>query len=379
MATKPVPEQSCTWAQTRAFRLARMHLSEPLGSRSMRRVAADLGGVQAQVHSAAVLQLAARMTSLSDGAVERALLQSKTLVKTWMMRGTIHYLDPGDLAVWASASATRRTWNKPYWQKYFKITEKDVHKAIEIIPEALDGRCLTREEIADEVHRLTNNAAVDKLMREGWGSILKIVAAEGLLCFGPPKGRNVTFVRPDQWLKREAKAPDTDKAIELVCERYLASHGPATREEFARWWGFAPPDATKVLDRLGDRVVLVDREGDRAYILRKDMKALDGSVEDDVVRALPMFDAYTLAGLPSDQIVPKAHKAKVYRKGAWVSQVIARGGQVVGVWTHDSTNRGTKVVASLFEPKTVSKDSLQQALTPFMHHIGELSSLELRS
>lgn len=379
MATKPVPEQSCTWAQTRAFRLARMHLSEPLGPRSMRRIAADLGGVQAQVHSAAVLQLAARLTSLSEGAVERALHQSKTLVKTWMMRGTIHYLDPEDLAVWASASATRRAWNKLYWQKYFKITEKDVHKAIEIIPKALDGRCLTREEIADEVHRLTNNAAVDKLMREGWGSILKIVAAEGLLCFGPPRGRNVTFVRPDQWLKSSGNAPDSDTAMEMVCERYLASHGPATREEFARWWGFTPPDATKVLDRLGDKVALVDREGDRAYILRKNMKALDGSVEDDVVRALPMFDAYTLAGLPNDQIVPKAHKAKVYRKGAWVSQVITRGGQVVGVWTHDPTKRGTKVAVSLFKPQSVSKASLRGALEPLMPHIGELSTLELGS
>lgn len=85
----------------------------------------------------------------------------------------------------ASASATRRTWNKPYWQKAFGISAKDVEAAIEIIPKALDGRCLTREALADEVHRITRNQALDELMRAGWGSVLKIVAAEERLCFGP--------------------------------------------------------------------------------------------------------------------------------------------------------------------------------------------------
>lgn len=203
MAPKqPVPRASVTWG-TCAFRIQRMHLLFSLGPRSLRRVAADLGGIQAQLHSAAELQCAIRIHGLAPSSVERALYKSKTLVKTWMMRGTIHYLDPEDLPVWASASATRRTWNKPYWQRAFGITAKDVEAAIEIIPKALDGACLTREAVADRVHRITRNSAMDELMRAGWGSILKIVAAEGGLCFGPNSGRNVSTERehgcPRSW------------------------------------------------------------------------------------------------------------------------------------------------------------------------------------
>jgi hypothetical protein len=373
---KPVPQASATWAQTRAFRLRRMHLTSPLGPRSLRRVARELGGIQAQVHSAAEMQCAVRVNGLGPNAVERALYKNRTLVKTWMMRGTIHYLDPVDLPVWASASATRRTWNKPYWQKAFGITADDVEAAIEIIPKVLDGTCLTREEVADQVHRVTRNSSVDELMRAGWGSILKIVAAEGLLCFGPNSGRNVTFTRPDQWLREWREPPPTEDAIKQVFRRYLASHGPATRQEFARWWGFTPPDASKVLSALADEVVLIDREGDKAYVLPEDLATLEAAREDDVVRMLPMFDAYTLAGLPHDAIVPKSRRDEVYRKGAWVSQVITRGGRIVGVWTHERKPKGTAVDVKLFGKDAASRADVEAALLrlePFTGGVTKLS------
>jgi Winged helix DNA-binding domain len=343
----------------------------------LRKLAHDVGGIHAQVHSAAEFQAAVRIDGLAPAAMGRALYKSKSLVKTWMMRGTIHYLDPSDLPVWAAASATRRSWNKPYWQKAFGITSADVERAIEIIPRALNGRCLTREAIADEVHRLTKNNAVDELLRAGWGSILKIVAAEGLLCFGPNQGRNVTFTRPDQWLEQWRPPPPTEQAIEDVCRRYLSSHGPATREEFARWWGFSPPDASKVLGRLEDSLAKVDRQGDKAFLLEVDAAALQSAVEDDRVRMLPMFDAYTLSGLPHENVVPKKHKDRVLRKGAWVSQVVARGGRIVGVWTHESKSGKTSVEVRLFNKGAASKEEMLDALRPMTTFIGQNLSLSL--
>lgn len=364
------------WEQTRGFRLRRMHLVEPLGPRSLRKVAKDLGGVQAQVHSAAELQFAARMDGLGVGAVERAIYSSRTLVKTWMMRGTIHYLDSNDLALWAAASETRKTWNKPYWQKAFGISAKNVEDALAAIDAVVGAEPLTREQLADEVLAKTKNKALDELMRQGWGSILKIAAAQGLLCFGPSRSRNVTFVRPESWLKTWRPA-STEDAIVEVCRRYLATHGPATREEFARWWGFMPPAAGKVIDAMGDEVVPVDREGDKAYVLARDLDALSTVASDDELRALGMFDAYTLAGLPHDQIVPKAHKAKVYRTGAWVSQVIARGGRVIGTWTHERKPKGTIVEVGMFPRQKVSRKAIENALERLQPFLGKITKLTI--
>ena len=365
-----------SWQQTRAFRLQRMHLVDPLGPRSLRKIAKDLGGVQAQVHSAAELQFAARMDGLAAGAVERALYESKTLVKTWMMRGTIHYLDADDLPTWAAASETRMTWNKPYWQKAFGITAGNVEDALAAIDAVIGGEPLTREQLADEVHAKTKNEALDELMRQGWGSILKISAAQGLLCFGPPRGRNVTFVRPESWLKSR-RVVSTEDAIVEVCRRYLASHGPATREEFARWWGFQPADARKTLEAMGSEIAPVDRAGDEAFVLKRNLDAVLAADEDREIRALGMFDAYTLAGLPHDQIVPKAHKGQVYRTGAWVSQVIAQGGRVIGTWSHERKTKGTIVEVKLFPRQKVSRGSIQNALEKLQPFLGEISKLTI--
>lgn len=375
---QPHSDVKVSWEQTRAFRLQRMHLVAPLGPRSLRKVAKDLGGVQAQVHSAGELQFAARLDGLAERAVERAVYQSRTLVKTWMMRGTIHYLDSDDLPVWAAASETRQAWQKPYWQKAFGISANNVQDGLAAIDAIIGAEPLTREEIADEVHRKTNNKALDQLMRQGWGSVLKIAAAQGSLCFGPPRGRNVTFVRPESWLKKW-RTVDAGRSIAEVCRRYLSSHGPATREEFARWWGFQPSQARRVLETMGDEVVPVDREGDKAYLLAPDLTAVQEAEEDDAVRALGMFDAYTLAGLPHERIVPKAHKAKVYRTGAWVSQVIARGGRVVGTWTHERKSNGTTVEAKMFpgQKKNTSRGAIEDALERLQPFLGEISKLKI--
>ena len=235
-------------------------------------------------------------------------------------------------------------------------------------PTLSTGQCLTREQVADEVHARVKNKAIDELMRSGWGSVLKIAASQGTLCFGPNEGRNVAFVRPDQWLKG-FKHLDVDESIAEVLRRYLVAHGPATREEFARWWGFQPADARKVIESIENELTLVDRDGDKAYVLKKDLKALETAEEDDEVRALGMFDAYTLAGLPHPSIVPKAKKALVYRTGAWVSQTIMRGGQVVGVWTHKAKPAGTDFEVKLFKKGSVPKTKIQKCTrtTPAVH------------
>ena len=374
--SKAEPGVPITWEQARGFRLARMHLAEPLGPRSAKRVAHDLGGIQAQVASAGELQIAVRAEGLKKGTVQNALYKSKTLVKTWMMRGTIHFLDAADLPVWAAASGSRASWNKPYWQKYFGVSGAQVEKAVGLISDALGNEPMTREQLADAVSPRLKSKAMDELLRSGWGSIPKIAAAQGVLMFGPNDGRNVTFVRPDRWLKNW-KVPPSDEAIAAVFRRYLASHGPATREEFARWWGFRPPDANPLLKALEDELVRVDREGDKAFILRKDLSALQHAAEDDEVRALGMFDAYTLSGLPHDQVVPKAHKPKVYRAAGWVSQVLLRGGRIVGTWTHESKPKGTSVEATLFKKRSASKAEIERALERLHPYVGPVTSLKV--
>ena len=88
-----------TWEQVRAWRLRRHFLAERAPSAAMLEVASRLCGVHAQVMSSAELTLLARIDGLEPGAVDAALWQDRTLVKTWAMRGTLHLFPAGELGL----------------------------------------------------------------------------------------------------------------------------------------------------------------------------------------------------------------------------------------------------------------------------------------
>ena len=78
-----------------------------------------------------------------------------------------------------------------------------------------------------------------------------------------------------------------------IAHRFLAAHGPATREDFARWWGIAPAPAGKLIRSLADEVAEVDIEGIRAWMpaeLASDAQESAPSTQAPV-RLLPAFDS----------------------------------------------------------------------------------------
>ena len=146
--------------------------------------------------SAAELSLWARVDALTAADVPAALWQHRSLVKTWCMRGTLHLLTAEDLPLYVAALRTRTMHRTGAWLKHRNLTLDDIDGIIAGAAEALDGRCLVREELAEAIARRVGPHVRERLL-SGWGDILKPVAYQGNLCFGPNRGRNVTFVRPD--------------------------------------------------------------------------------------------------------------------------------------------------------------------------------------
>ena len=194
----------------------------------MLEVVARLAGVHAQVMSSAELTLWARVEGLEPDAVASALWEERTLVKTWAMRGTLHLLPAAELSLWITALRTRieRHFLNRARQKWFGFTRDEALELIAAIGEALDGRELTRAELAAAVG--------DERLLESWGSMLKPAAAAGQLVFAPSEGQKVRFTRPD-W-----SPEDPEAALAEAARRYLGAGGPATREDLARWWGATP-------------------------------------------------------------------------------------------------------------------------------------------
>ncbi len=293
-----------TWPQVIARRLARSHLLEP--AQSLVDAVRDVGLVQAQVLSAATIGACIRTRAATAADVRRALYVERTLVKTWSIRGTLHLVPADELQLWAAAArgTPRQHGSHP-------------------ILDALDGRALTRAELAEKVG--------DERLRSPWGEGLGRLAWDAAICFGEPRGEHTTFVRVDQWLGPQPDV-DPEAARREVLRRYLRAYGPAKPADFKRWssWDGDFSDCTEV------RV-----ERTRAFLLAGDEDGFDA--DPTSVHLLPQYDAYVLGFRPREQLVPAAVKGRVAAdpKGRFESVTgmspLLVDGVVTGFWKRDGS------------------------------------------
>jgi uncharacterized protein YcaQ len=327
-----------------AFRLARHRLDARAARGSAAIVAGAICGLHAQVLSSADFSLWARVRGHRAGDLARLLWDERVLVKTWLMRGTLHLVPADDLPLYAAAIDPGRY--EQAWLRYFEITTAELERLIEAIGVALDGHCLDRRELAAAVAPRVGDRLAARL-GESWGTFLKPAARRGLLCFGPSRGANVTFARPDRWIGRWRQVEPDEARGELV-RRYLAAYGPATRDDFLRWIGVRAPgrfrEAWVALAESGT----IAEVAPKRWLVAVDAKSVRGARRPDGVRLLPPFDPFLLGHEDRAHLVEKELKPRVYRQAGWVSPVVLEAGRIAGVWSYERGARAVKVRIEAF-------------------------------
>jgi hypothetical protein len=339
-----------TWDEVRARRLARSFLADRAGADRLVEVAHDLGGVHAQVQASAELQLAARVDGITQGDIREALWERRLLVKAWTLRGTLHLHPADELALWYAAvravaraspddSDELQAWRDPAGMLHPPLGHDDVKAIRAAVSDALDGRCLLREELVEEVVKRVGPGPRERL-RSGFAFFVDEI------CQGPPQGTKVTFVRPDQWIEGWQEVEDQDALLE-VCRRYVHTYGPAQPGDFREWFAsraLKPAQARALFDSLGDELEEIDVEGHRAYVVAGDtvFPKLQPSL-----RLLPEYDVYIMGFREREHLVPKAVREQVaahtrgrYEGPAGVRLVIIDGA-AAGLW--ERKKRGKRI------------------------------------
>jgi hypothetical protein len=340
-----------TWDQVLAWRVHQHRLGVERGDAVD--LVGHLAGVQAQVASSAAQVLAVR--GAGDVDLDHLLWHDRSLVRTWAMRGTLHLLPSAEWATWVAVLRTREWRITPGWVRHHGVTEAELDAVTAAIPEALAGEPLTRDELAERVAAITGHTHLGEQLRSGWAAVLKPAANRGLLCQGPPREGNVTFTDPTRWLRGDGAEPDglaepdPDDAMAAVLHRFLDAHGPATRDDLARWLGVTPKAARLVLAAHAEGLVEVTVEGHRAWMTAAGAAAAADARPTGGVHLLPGFDPYVLAPVSHRaHTIPDGRLDEVSRKAGWISPVLLVEGRVAGTWEPQRTGDTTTVTVTPF-------------------------------
>jgi hypothetical protein len=269
MTAKPTTPAALTWRGVTARRMDRHALAEPAADLSPAGIAGVLCGAHAQVPSAAELSIGRRIAGATRADVRRALWQDRTLVKTFGPRGTIHLLPTADLPMWTGALSALPP-SVPTHPEGVRFTSRQADEVIAAIGDALADDELTVDELTEAIADRAGPWAVEPTMEafQGrwprWRQLTSTAAHRGMLCFGPDRGRKVTYTNPHRWLPGFATA-DGDAALRKLVTRYLYAYGPATPAHFAIWLSIPPRYAAGLFGQLAGELEHVELDGEPAW------------------------------------------------------------------------------------------------------------------
>ena len=293
------------------------------------------------------------------------------------MRQTLHLLPAADFSLYISAlkrsrlEALRRIFSK------FGVTQKEVDKMNEAVVDALGAGPMAQRELTEQIKSMAGQK-VRTWMERVW-SIFRPAIVEGLICYGPNRGQEVTFVRVDQWLPKQREVSE-EEAKQVLLRRYLSAYGPATVRDFSRWTGISMKEARAIWESLCEETVEVSVEDKKASILRKDHEQLTNSaLRESTLCLLPSFDPYMLGHVEKDHLVNPSCYKRVYRNQGWISPVVLLSGRVIGVWSYTRGGGGLSLEVALFDKlsKTVQARIKQEAesLGLFLEKASKLTLL----
>jgi hypothetical protein len=324
--------KSFSWTHLAAFRLRRHHLSRR-ESLNPAVIAHDICGVQAQVMGCAQLALWARAPKLSKQAVNDAIWEKRSLVKTSAMRQTLHLLSATDYHLYITALKASRMAAVMRIVARVDITPAEVDFVNAALLDVLGDEPVAQRVLAEQLKpRLSEKIrAAMKFFWNDW-PLFRPAVIGGRICYGPDRGREVTYVRVDRWLAA-ARAVDEREAKETLLRRYLRAYGPATLKDFCHWSGISTKEAQPTWNAVLAELAEVSIEGTTAWLLRDDLPQLKASKAGrGLVRLLPSFDPYMLAHEDKDHLVHPQYYKRVYRNQGWLSPVVLVDGKVAGTW-----------------------------------------------
>ncbi len=331
--------------EVRAARLTSLLLDRPDPVTPLE-VSRWFGAMQAQDVASGHWSLGVRCAGATEAEIVAAF-ERRELVRTWPMRGTIHVVPAVDAQWLLELTGVRALAGAAARRERLGLTLADTERANSALDAALaDDRVLTRAQAVDTIAA----AGVDPSGQRGY-HLLWFAAQTGVVCIGPQRGSDQTFVRLRDWV-RTPRRLDRDDALAELAFRYMRSHGPVGLPEFSGWSGLTMADVRRSMAVNDGRITRVRTQSGDMWATVELIEAIDDgrgpsprtATTGPSVVVLPGFDEFLLGYKDRTLHVPAGAMAAIIPGGNGVFRAtVVVDGVVAATWTRAANSRGITV------------------------------------
>ncbi len=346
-------EITVTADQLAWFRIKRSGLVEPFST--AQEASSALGGVQAQILSAAGIALANRVGGFTKARLEKLLWDDRTLVKLWGQRFTLHLYPSAEWPVIQAAFARYRSWWRRNYCKNGGIEEEfdeivDMFAAT-LLQKGLDGMCRADQRGLSLVN--------DPEFLSSWGGLFAELVMQGVACHSRKNGSEGYFVHREHWLPGLSwNPPEPEIANRQLALQYLHTYGPAPVNDLAYWGGSSLRAVQPSIDFLRKKIAHLRYNGRTLLCLSKD---LDKLLQPPPPRGrwpllmLGRFDPVLLGHKDKSWICPKPYYNRVWRPAGHIEATIVHLGYTIASWRYKLNGSGLEITVYPFKklPKTI--------------------------
>lgn len=290
-----------------------------------------LGALQAQDLAAARWVIGSRMSRPTVAAVDDAL-ESRRVVRSWPMRGTLHVVPTRMLRPVLALTGPRVLGRASLRHERLGLGDREYRIARAAVERELTGGAsATRDELA----AMWADAGIPAEGQRTY-HLIWWLALDAVLCCGPVDGRVQHFALLDEWAPAPSDSPeDREEVLADLFAAYVGGHGPATVADFAWWTGLTMTDARSALAATGERVERFEGDDERFVAAgARDAAAARPSG----ALALGGFDEYFLGYADRTAVCePEFADLVVPGRNGVFQPILVLDGRVVGTWARAGT------------------------------------------
>jgi hypothetical protein len=279
------------------------------------------------------LSFVARVPRFTNGDLDRALYQDRTLVRRASLRGS-GFLIPLDRIDAVASASDREEWYTAAVDKI--VGEQRRRKWTREIVTILDGRELRAREIRAEMGLSGEESESLRYLLSSLSQHRQVAAASGTKGW---RDNQYGYALWDQWFPdHPARDLNPEEARAEIARWYLGGHGPATAEDFAWWSGLKRANAEKALSAVAEMT------GDGLF----DLAGASVGPDPTGLRLLPIWDTSMVTQISRRRMVDPLLYPFVYDASGNLTSTIVSDGRVVGVWDRRGDGDRIEIKAAFF-------------------------------